>query len=111
MRIILAITAILYSFSSFAAQPICNTHASGNYCTYTGIVSKVYVNSSNMILMYFEQPVDINTANSFGMNIVHGEAAAFLIDNNPEFAKLSYSTILAAQASNRPNYYTDARKL
>jgi len=54
-----------------------------------------------MILLYFDAPVDVASANSFGINITNPTAAALPVSENPEFAKMFYSTALAAQASDR----------
>ena len=60
------------------------------------------MNSSNLILLHFEEPADVATANSFGMNISDGNAAAFMASDNPQFAEMFYSTALTAQASGQP---------
>ncbi len=82
------------------AKPTCQDHPSGPYCSYTGKVASIYVNTSNTILVYFDAPVDVSLANSFGMNITNSVAAA-VSNENPEFAKMFYSTALTAQASGR----------
>ena len=92
---------ILFPLLASAAAPTCHSHSSGNYCQYTGLVKRIYVNSGNLILIYFDAPVDVATANGYGMGISNGSAAAFSVSDNPEFAKLFYSTALSAQASGR----------
>ncbi|WP_083253139.1 hypothetical protein [Enterovibrio norvegicus] len=84
-----------------AATPICHS-TPHNYCQYHGMVKSIYVNSGNIILLYFDTPLHINSASSVGFNVSFGEAAAIYINDNPEFANLFYSTALAAQASNQP---------
>lgn len=95
------ILLLLLPMASYAASPTCHTNPSGNYCQYTGKVTQIYTNSSNLILLYFEEPIDIANANSYGMNIGNGSAAAFLATDNPTFAEMFYSTALTAQASGR----------
>jgi hypothetical protein len=95
------ILLLLLPMASYAASPTCHTNPSGNYCQYIGKVTQIYINSSNLILLYFEEPIDIADANSYGMNISNGSAAAFLVSDNPTFAQMFYSTALAAQASGR----------
>lgn len=83
-----------------AAAPICHS-SHGGYCTYTGTVKHIYVNSSNLILIYFDTPMAASEPAKAGFSASKTNAAAFVIGDNPEFAKLFYSTALAAQASGR----------
>ena len=92
---------LLLGSKAYSASPVCHTHSSGNYCSYTGFVKQIYVNTGGVVLLYFDSPVDVGVANSFGMNITNGRATAYGLSDNPEFAKLFYSTALAAQATNR----------
>lgn len=96
------ILLLLLPMAGYAASSTCHADPSGNYCQYTGNVQRIYTNSSNIILLYFEEPIDIADANSYGMNISNGSAAAFLVSDNPTFAQMFYSTALTAQASGRP---------
>ena len=100
LNVILLLT--LASGNAYSASPVCHTHPSGNYCSYTGLVNKIYINKDGVILLYFDTPIDVGAANSFDMNITNGGATAYRLNDNPEFAKLLYSTALAAQATNRP---------
>lgn len=103
MKRLLVITFLLSSWISFSAQgstSFCSS-ASGNYCQYTGKVSKVYVNSNGFILMYFESPIATSEAQNAGFTIQSGSAAVFQMSENIEFAKMFYATALAAQASGR----------
>jgi hypothetical protein len=101
MKTIFSLVLLTVTSLSWAAAPVCYVHAPGNYCQYTGLVSTIYVNDSNLILIYFDQPVDPGYVAGFGINISKGAAAAYRVSDNPEFAKLFYSTALAAQASGR----------
>lgn len=83
-----------------AGAPTCSA-SSGGYCAYTGKVSRIYVNSGNLILLYFDAAVALDVPTVAGYTISNGAAAAYIIDDNPEFAKTFYSTALAAQASGR----------
>ena len=51
--------------------------------------------------MYFDTPMDPANASVAGYSISNGGAALVSIGDSPEFAKLFYSTALAAQASQR----------
>ncbi len=105
MKQLLFLSAIVLFFSTgnlFAAAPKCQLSASNNpYCSYKGKVKNIYINSGNLILIYFDTPVDINVPKEFGYNVRYAGATAYLVDDNPEFAKLFYSTALSAQASGR----------
>ncbi len=97
---ILLISSCLLAGYTNAGAPTCSASA-GGYCVYKGKVDSIYVNASNFILLYFDTPVALDVPNVAGYSITRGEAAAFKIDNNPEFANYFYSTALAAQASGR----------
>jgi hypothetical protein len=103
MRILQTIIFIMSGLlSSFvvAGQPTCHS-SSGGYCTYTGKVQRIYINSGNLILMYFDTPVPLEVPANIGYNVTQSPAAAIVVNSNPDFAKLFYSTALAAQASGR----------
>lgn len=91
----------LFPLLALAAEPICKTYHSGNYCQYSGKVAQIYVNSGNLVLLYFDVPISVSDANSYGMGISNGSAASLSITDNPDFANYFYSTALAAQASGR----------
>jgi len=93
---------LLVSSGVFAAAPTCGTDSSGNaYCQYTGKVKKIYINSGGGILLYFDTPLDKAVAESVGFTPTKTNAAYNLVSTNPDFAKMFYSTALAAQASKR----------
>ena len=103
MKIFIALIFISITFLSSkvsANTPVCSS-ASGGYCQYSGKVNRIYINSGNIILIYFERALDVAEAEAVGMNISNGGAAAFKVSNNPEFAQMFYSTALTAQASGR----------
>ena len=91
----------LFSVNTLAAAPTCQLHNGSPYCSYNGKVQRIYVNASNLILVYFDTPIDPTIPQSHGYDVTNGGAGAIAISENPEFAKLFYSTALAAQASGR----------
>ncbi|MCL2914649.1 hypothetical protein L2725_12810 [Shewanella corallii] len=95
------LSTCLLSTSLFAAPPTCHSSHDG-YCQYSGTVKSIYVNSGNVILMYFDTGFDPSSASGAGFTVSNGNAAAIRITDNPAFANLFYSTALAAQASGRP---------
>jgi len=97
---LMSMLVIFGANSVFSAVPTCHT-SNGGYCKYTGKVARIYVNTDNLILLYFDTPVPLNVPESIGFSVASGGAAAFKIDENPDVAKLFYSTALAAQASGR----------
>ncbi|BFM10158.1 hypothetical protein R50072_03110 [Simiduia litorea] len=103
MRLFLLIIAtVLISVDVVAAEPTCSTYNSSPYCAYTGKVQNLYVNDGDLILMYFDSAMDLNQPASVGLSgVATGDAAAIKVSANPEFAKMFYSTALAAQASER----------
>jgi hypothetical protein len=97
--VIFVISGLLSSFV-LAGQPTCHS-SYGGYCAYTGKVQRIYINSGNLIRMYFDTPVPLDVPAGIGYNVTQAPAAAIRINSNPDFAKLFYSTALAAQASGR----------
>ncbi len=73
-----------------------------SYCQYVGKIKTVYINNSNVILLYFEQTVDTALPASVGYNgVSNGSAAAFTVTVNPTFAEYLYSTALTAFAADK----------
>lgn len=88
------------TFNAHSAAPSCSS-ASGGFCQYTGKVEKIYINNAGIILLYFDSLASISNAQVAGFTITHVQAAAYEMSENPDFAKMFYSTALAAQASGR----------
>ncbi len=100
MKTLCFLCLIFISTSVMAAMPVCrDTH--GGFCGYTGKVERIYINSGGKILLYFDTPMPVENALTAGLTITKGSAGIIVISHNPEFAKLFYSTALAAQASKR----------
>ena len=99
-KALLAISVLGFSAVAFAAPPVCYT-SYGGYCAYEGRVRMIYANSGGLILMYFDAPVSVESAQTAGYTVTSPEAGAVIINDNPEFAKLFYSTALSAQAGKR----------
>lgn len=101
MRIIFACALLIFSVVSIASSPTCHEHPSGGYCRYIGQVEQVYMNENGYILIYFEQSINTDIPKSYNFDIKKGEAAAYRVSDNPEFASSSFSAMLAAQLSER----------
>lgn len=102
LSLILFPVAILLSSASIAGEPTCHTHSSGPYCSYTGQVKELYINEHNAILLYFDTALPSGAPASVGINgVVQRTATLVRLDSNPDFAKLFYSTALAALASGK----------
>jgi hypothetical protein len=99
-KLLISIFFLVFSCSSFSVAPSCSS-AHGGYCAYVGKVDRIYINSGNLILLYFDTPMSIEIASNAGLTVTNGEAAAYNMSDNLEFAKIFYSTALAAQASGR----------
>lgn len=96
------ILGLFLSDSTVAGTPTCQLASNGSpYCSYNGKVKQIYINSGGLILIYFDTPLSIDNAASVGYTITNGGVSAFSFAENPDFAKLFYSTALAAQASGR----------
>lgn len=100
--ILLVVAASLLSSHAFSAKPICKTTSSGTpLVQYTGTVRQLYVNSGNLILLYFDESIAIVEAADCGFTITNGTAASYGITENTQFAGMFYSTALAAQVSQK----------
>jgi len=81
----------------------CKISGSHHHCSYTGKVRTAYVREDNVILMYFEQPIDLSLPPTVGIEgVTQASARRINIDQRPVFAEYFYSTILSAQATGRP---------
>ena len=90
------------SSPAFSAAPTCQHSGSGEaYCQYTGKVDRIYINSGNTILIYFDTAMDLEQTESVGFTVTSRNAAAYPAGENQDFARMFYSTALAAQASGR----------
>ena len=100
MKRLLLSFSVLFSTLLTAGQPVCHS-ASGGYCSYSGFVSNIYVNKFNDILVYFDTAMENGAGDTAGYTVNNHNAAILNIDESPEFAKLFYSTALAAQSTKR----------
>jgi hypothetical protein len=93
----------LFGEHSLAGTPTCKTGSQGNpFCKYTGKVEKIYVNHENLILLYLDTAIPESELNKVGYTgVTHRNAVSCKFDDNPDFAKLFYSTALTAQATDR----------
>lgn len=104
------VIAVVVAFSLLAAEPIlageptCQLYQGANpYCQYTGLVQRAYVNESGVILLYFDTALDLSSPSDVGITgVTQAAAAAYHYDDNPEYAKLLYASILSAQARGVP---------
>ncbi|WP_335899893.1 hypothetical protein [Shewanella algae] len=96
--ILLGLIFILNINQVHAAKPGCSEQG---YCSYRGKVKQLYVNSTGLILLYFDTVFDPSEASIVSKNVIYGFAAAVPISENPEFAKLFYSTALSANLGQR----------
>ena len=102
MRKIIFGILLLASTGVFGAAPTCQLSSSGEaYCSYTGKVRQIYINAGGAILFYFDTSYDKAIAEAIGFTPTNTSSAAFLVSDSPDFAKMFYSTALAAQASKR----------
>jgi hypothetical protein len=99
-NLLISIVFLALSSNVLSATPSCSS-SHGGYCAYIGKVDRIYINSGNLILLYFDTPMPIENASNAGFTITNGGAAAYNMSDNLEFAKMFYSTALAAQASGR----------
>ncbi|MEM7765650.1 MAG: hypothetical protein AAF290_16410 [Pseudomonadota bacterium] len=89
------------SGSAYAGAPTCSTHSSGPFCQYVGTASKAYINDGNIILLYFDTKMDLAQPSGVGITgVTAGFAAGYRITDNPDIAKILYSTMLAGQSLN-----------
>ena len=99
LKAALALFALCAASSALAAPPQCYTYYGSGYCQYTGRVSRVYVNSSNQIILYFDAAMSPTAPSSVGISGVSVfDSGIYNITDNPDYAKMLYASLLAAQA-------------
>jgi hypothetical protein len=101
-RVAILAIAVVGSFSApsaIAAAPYCGMAGTQGYCQYQGKVSQAYVNAYQEILLYFDAPVPASEVAVAGFTGVSNFGAArFHMAGNPDFGKMLYASLLAAQA-------------
>ena len=103
MKIVIAVVVTIFLLPTklaFASEPTCQLYQGANpYCQYTGLIQRAYVNESGVILLYFDTALDLSSPSAVGITgVTQAAAAAYHYDDNPEYAKLLYASILSAQA-------------
>ncbi|SIO20919.1 hypothetical protein SAMN02745824_3360 [Parasphingorhabdus marina DSM 22363] len=94
--------AVVLSGTAHAQTFTCAVSNNIPYCQYTGKLDRVYINIDKWMLFYFEQSVDIALPASAGFTgISRGDAGAFAVSADPEFAEYFYSTALTAFAGEK----------
>ncbi len=78
MKKVLPITLLLALASGLvqAGAPTCHPHSGGPYCAYIGKVKTIYINRWNIILLYFDTPLDLSVAEAVGFHPTQTAAAA-----------------------------------
>jgi len=95
----LALAAALASAPAAASAPTCQPYNGQGYCQYTGHASQVYVNSNGEIILYFDTPMAGSAPSSVGIaGVTVFGATLFRTSQNPDYAKMLYASLLAAQA-------------
>ncbi|MEP4656413.1 hypothetical protein, partial [Parasphingorhabdus sp.] len=87
-RFLLVIVALGMMPQSAMAQTFtCAVSQGVPYCQYTGKVKHTYMNRDNLVLIYFEEYIDLSVVSAAGYSGVFGAyAGAFLHTENPAFA-------------------------
>lgn len=99
VRNALGAIVLLFAVTAQASAPTCSTSGGQGYCQYSGAISSAYVNSSGQILVYFDTPLDLSLPASVGIGgVTIGAACIYPIASNPDYAKMLYASVLAAQA-------------
>lgn len=97
---IFGIAVLMASYTADAGTS-CFTYNGAGYCQYDGRVSRVYMNSGGLILIYFEQAFDPGQAASVGVTGVSTGSACMYSTTpgfNLDYARMLYSSALSAQA-------------
>jgi hypothetical protein len=100
-KLFLILVLSFWGSSLLAATPTCRTSGENGLCEYIGQVRQLYINENGLILLYFDSAVPGSVASGVGLTITDGGAASYNLNDNPEFAKLLYSTALAAQSQGK----------
>ncbi len=104
LKFLVGILAFAVWPSTLNAQTFtCAVSQNVPYCQYTGKLKNVYINEGNLMLLSFEQSVDISIPASVGYTgVTNGSAGMYTTTANPSFAEFLYSTALTAFASEKP---------
>jgi hypothetical protein len=87
------------AMTAHAVAPSCNPHSTGNYILYQGTVKQAYINTSNVVLIYFENALPQGSECGFAIEV--RDAGIYSIDENPTFGYMLYSTALTAVAEGK----------
>ncbi|TQV68117.1 hypothetical protein FKG94_23795 [Exilibacterium tricleocarpae] len=99
----ITLVATLFQLPAYAGAPTCHTSSGVPYCNYTGAVKKLYINSSGLILVYFDTLMDQDQPINVGIQgLSRYNAAAYQISENTDYANYLYSTLLTAQSMAKP---------
>jgi hypothetical protein len=79
----------------------CGVIGSQPYCQYHGRVSRAYVNAYDQILLYFDADFGTAVPGQAGLSVTSGAAAMVSMTVKPEFARMFYASILAAQGQGK----------
>lgn len=89
----------LLSAHSVAADN--SAFCTATYCQYDGTIERIYLNENNFIIVYFNAEFDKGAASAAGITTTFLGGGAVNGTTKPEYAKMFYSTALAAQATGR----------
>jgi hypothetical protein len=94
------ITGLVFAATVSLAALDCD--AGGGICTYTGTVEQSYARSDDhLILICFDQDYGTAPITPLYPEVTKGNAAAFLLNGNPEFGKILHSSALTAQLTGK----------
>ncbi len=74
-KLLLLAMLFMANFTALASVPACYSSHNG-YCQYTGKVSRIYVNSDNLILLYFDTAMDPAEGSIASMSLSSGSLSA-----------------------------------
>ena len=104
LSIVSLLALALIAPTSAAAGSLTCGSGGGPFCAWTGKIDRVYVNDSQVILMYYDVPVDVTALTNAGLTCASpssSKSALFKISNAPTYAEYLYSTLLTAKSWSR----------
>jgi hypothetical protein len=98
MRFLISmLTGALLVLGSLPALAGFSCGVGGNICIYSGTVKQVYMRSSDdLILICFDQDYGTEPMASLFPTVTKGNAAGFVLTEDPDFAEILHSSALSA---------------
>jgi hypothetical protein len=101
VRLWVTVCLLLGPALALAGSLNCGMSGTLRYCQYDGRVSRAYVNAYDQIIVYFDTDFGVSVPAQVGFSVSAANAATVSTVAKPDFAKMLYASVLAAQAQDK----------